>query len=187
MTRLEPIVLERRPNLVGLGDVNSTVAAALVCSELLIQVGQVEAGRRSFERTMPEEINRPLSDHLADLLFRQSEDGDENLEREGVPRGKSTGWGNEERVLLTPPSPTWPGSGVGLRHSRGAPRCDKPAVTGARSPKSAIARLLAKPGAEDRVEIVLYPYSDPPTYQRIIHRTTKNPQAQTPSVKRKTS
>jgi UDP-N-acetylglucosamine 2-epimerase (non-hydrolysing) len=89
MTRLEPIVLERRPNLVGLGDVNSTVAAALVCSELLIQVvGQVEAGRRSFERTMPEEINRPLSDHLADLLFRRSEDGDENLEREGVPARK---------------------------------------------------------------------------------------------------
>jgi UDP-N-acetylglucosamine 2-epimerase (non-hydrolysing) len=86
MTRFEPIVLERKPDLVLVyGDVNSTIAAALVCSKLLIQVGHVEAGLRSFDRGMPEEINRLLTDRLADLLFTPSEDGDKNLEREGVP------------------------------------------------------------------------------------------------------
>src|ERR1700694_3020145 len=95
MTRFEPIILERRPDLVLVyGDVNSTVAAALVCSKLLIQVGHVEAGLRSFDRTMPEEINRLLTDQLADLLFTPSEDGDQNLEREGIPSGKVRRVGN---------------------------------------------------------------------------------------------
>src|SRR5713226_7413673 len=86
MTRFEPVVVERRPNLVLVyGDVNSTVATALVCSKLLIQVGHVEAGLRSFDRSMPEEINRLLTDQLSDLLFTPSEDGNRNLEREGIP------------------------------------------------------------------------------------------------------
>src|ERR1700674_5786543 len=86
MTRFEPIVLERKPDMVLVyGDVNSTVAAALVCSKLLIQVGHVEAGLRSFDRTMPEEINRLVTDQLADLLFTPSEDGDFNVQREGIP------------------------------------------------------------------------------------------------------
>jgi UDP-N-acetylglucosamine 2-epimerase (non-hydrolysing) len=89
MTRFEPIVLERKPDLVLVyGDVNSTVAAALVCSKLLIHVGHVEAGLRSRDRTMPEEINRLVTDQLADLLFTPSADGDENLDREGIPRNK---------------------------------------------------------------------------------------------------
>jgi len=89
MTRFEPIVVERKPDMVLVyGDVNSTVAAALVCSKLLIQVGHVEAGLRSRDRTMPEEINRLVTDQLADLLFTPSADGDENLEREGIPSGK---------------------------------------------------------------------------------------------------
>jgi UDP-N-acetylglucosamine 2-epimerase (non-hydrolysing) len=89
MTRFEPIVVERKPDMVLVyGDVNSTVAAALVCSKLLIQVGHVEAGLRSRDRTMPEEINRLVTDQLADLLFTPSADGDQNLEREGIPRGK---------------------------------------------------------------------------------------------------
>jgi UDP-N-acetylglucosamine 2-epimerase (non-hydrolysing) len=66
------------------GDVNSTVAAALVCSKLLIPVGHVEAGLRSFDRTMPEEINRIVTDRLSEHLFTPSEDGDANLLREGV-------------------------------------------------------------------------------------------------------
>lgn len=57
------------------GDVNSTVAAALVCAKLLIPVGHVEAGLRSFDRTMPEEFNRLLTDQIADLLFTPSADG----------------------------------------------------------------------------------------------------------------
>jgi UDP-N-acetylglucosamine 2-epimerase (non-hydrolysing) len=89
MTRFEPIVLERKPDMVLVyGDVNSTVAAALVCSKLLIQVGHVEAGLRSRDRAMPEEINRLVTDQLADILFTPSSDGDENLAREGVPSSK---------------------------------------------------------------------------------------------------
>ena len=95
MTRFEPVVLERKPDLVLVyGDVNSTVAAALVCSKLLIQVGHVEAGLRSFDRTMPEEINRLVTDQLAELLFTPSEDGNRNLEQEGIPPGKIHRVGN---------------------------------------------------------------------------------------------
>src|SRR5271167_3257723 len=79
MSRLEPVLIERRPDIVLVyGDVNSTVAAALVCSKLLIQVGHVEAGLRSFDRTMPEEINRIVTDRISDLLFTPSEDGNAN-------------------------------------------------------------------------------------------------------------
>jgi len=85
MTRIETVLLEKKPDRVLVyGDVNSTVAAAMVCAKLLIPVGHVEAGLRSFDRTMPEEINRLLTDQLADLLFTPSSDGDENLMREGV-------------------------------------------------------------------------------------------------------
>jgi UDP-N-acetylglucosamine 2-epimerase (non-hydrolysing) len=89
MMRLEEVVLREKPNLVLVyGDVNSTVAAALVCAKLLIPVGHVEAGLRSFDRTMPEEINRLLTDQIADLLFTPSPDGNENLLREGVAAEK---------------------------------------------------------------------------------------------------
>lgn len=85
MRRFEPVAVEARPDLVLVyGDVNSTVAAALVCAKLLIPVGHVEAGLRSFDRTMPEEINRILTDRLADLLFTPSADGNEHLLCEGV-------------------------------------------------------------------------------------------------------
>ena len=95
MKRFEPVVLERKPDLVLVyGDVNSTVAAALVCSKLRIRVGHVEAGLRSFDRTMPEEINRIVTDQLADLLFTPAEDGDINLQREGVPAEKIYRVGN---------------------------------------------------------------------------------------------
>jgi UDP-N-acetylglucosamine 2-epimerase (non-hydrolysing) len=83
--RFEPVLLERQPDLVLVyGDVNSTLAAALVCAKLEISVGHVEAGLRSFDRTMPEEINRLLTDQLSDLLFTPSEDANNNLTREGI-------------------------------------------------------------------------------------------------------
>ena len=86
MMRFEEVLLARRPDLVLVyGDVNSTVAAALVCAKLGVRVGHVEAGLRSFDRAMPEEINRLLTDQLADLLFTPSIDGDANLAREGIP------------------------------------------------------------------------------------------------------
>lgn len=87
MLRFEEIVIEERPDLVIVyGDVNSTVAAALVCSKLQFPVAHVEAGLRSFDRTMPEEINRLLTDQMAAFLFTPSEDADLNLLREGIPR-----------------------------------------------------------------------------------------------------
>jgi UDP-N-acetylglucosamine 2-epimerase (non-hydrolysing) len=89
MSRFEPVVLERQPDLVVVyGDVNSTVAAALVCSKLMVRVAHVEAGLRSFDRSMPEEINRLVTDQLSDLLFTPSEDGNYNLAREGIAPNK---------------------------------------------------------------------------------------------------
>lgn len=86
MERIEPVVLEKKPDWVLVyGDVNSTIAAALVCSKLGIRIAHVEAGLRSNDRTMPEEINRVLTDQLSDLLFTPSEDGNANLLREGIP------------------------------------------------------------------------------------------------------
>ncbi|HEY1271447.1 MAG TPA: UDP-N-acetylglucosamine 2-epimerase (non-hydrolyzing) [Terriglobales bacterium] len=85
MVRIEPALLDRKPDLVlAYGDVNSTMAASLVCSKLGIRVGHVEAGLRSHDRGMPEEINRLVTDQLSDLLFTPSADADENLLKEGI-------------------------------------------------------------------------------------------------------
>jgi UDP-N-acetylglucosamine 2-epimerase (non-hydrolysing) len=95
MSRFEPVLLQRKPDLVLVyGDVNSTLAASLVCAKLRIPVGHVEAGLRSFDRSMPEEINRLVTDQIADLLFTPSEDGDANLLREGVAAAKIYRVGN---------------------------------------------------------------------------------------------
>lgn len=85
MIRLEEYLLANRPDwVIVYGDVNSTAAAALVCSKLLMPLAHVEAGLRSGDRTMPEEVNRLVTDQLADLLFTPSPDGDDNLAREGI-------------------------------------------------------------------------------------------------------
>ena len=86
MERFEPVVLREQPDWVlVVGDVNSTLACALVCVKLGVKVAHVEAGLRSRDRTMPEEINRLLTDQIADLLFTPSADADENLRAEGIP------------------------------------------------------------------------------------------------------
>ena len=86
MIGFESVCLEEQPDLVVVvGDVNSTMAATLVAAKLLIPVAHVEAGLRSFDRTMPEEINRVVTDRLADVLLTPSADADENLRAEGVP------------------------------------------------------------------------------------------------------
>src|ERR1700704_1079149 len=86
MERFEPVVLQEKPDWVlVVGDVNSTLACALVCVKLGIKVAHVEAGLRSRDRTMPEEINRLLTDQIAELLLTPSADADENLRAEGIP------------------------------------------------------------------------------------------------------
>lgn len=86
MERFEPVVLQEQPDWVlVVGDVNSTLACALVCVKLGIKVAHVEAGLRSRDRSMPEEINRLLTDQISDLLFTPSQDADENLRAEGIP------------------------------------------------------------------------------------------------------
>jgi UDP-N-acetylglucosamine 2-epimerase (non-hydrolysing) len=95
MERLEPVVLEEKPAWVLVyGDVNSTAAAALVCAKIGVRVAHVEAGLRSGDRSMPEEINRLVTDRLADLLFTPSKDADENLRREGVDESRIVFVGN---------------------------------------------------------------------------------------------
>jgi UDP-N-acetylglucosamine 2-epimerase (non-hydrolysing) len=87
LKRVEPVLIERQPDLVlVVGDVNSTIAVSLAAVKLGISVAHVEAGLRSFDRTMPEEINRVLTDALADYLFVTEEDAIEHLLKEGRPR-----------------------------------------------------------------------------------------------------
>lgn len=89
MIAFEPVCLAEKPDwIIVVGDVNSTVACTLVAAKLGLKVAHLEAGLRSFDRTMPEEVNRIVTDSLADLLLTPSADGDENLRKEGVPDSK---------------------------------------------------------------------------------------------------
>ncbi|HOX56479.1 MAG TPA: UDP-N-acetylglucosamine 2-epimerase (non-hydrolyzing) [Candidatus Paceibacterota bacterium] len=89
MTGFEKVCEQEKPDwVVVVGDVNSTMACTLVCSKMGIRVAHVEAGLRSFDRSMPEEINRIVTDSLADLLLTPSPDADENLKREGIHDSK---------------------------------------------------------------------------------------------------
>jgi UDP-N-acetylglucosamine 2-epimerase (non-hydrolysing) len=117
----EPLVLQYQPDLVLVyGDVNSTMAAAIVCAKLLVPVGHVEAGLRSGDRSMPEEINRLITDQLSDLLFTPSPDGDENLEREGVDSTKIHRVGNvmiDTLVRLLPQAESRKPAGLPSRYA----------------------------------------------------------------------
>ena len=89
MKRIEPVLLDYKPQMVlVVGDVNSTIAAALTAVKLGIGVAHIEAGLRSFDMKMPEEINRKLTDAISDLLFVTEHSGIENLQHEGVPAEK---------------------------------------------------------------------------------------------------
>jgi UDP-N-acetylglucosamine 2-epimerase (non-hydrolysing) len=95
MLAFEPVVIAEKPDwVIVVGDVNSTVACALVASKLDVKVAHVEAGLRSFDRTMPEEINRIVTDSISDLLFTTEGSANENLRREGVPAEKVKFVGN---------------------------------------------------------------------------------------------
>lgn len=102
----EKIVEEKNPDLViVVGDVNSTIAATLAAVKLGVKVAHLEAGLRSFDRTMPEEINRILTDSIADYLWTPSPDADANLIREGIDSEKISMVGNimiDSLVMMTP-------------------------------------------------------------------------------------
>jgi UDP-N-acetylglucosamine 2-epimerase (non-hydrolysing) len=86
MERLEPVLAEERPDLVMVpGDVNSTMAAALTAAKMQVPIAHIESGLRSFDRTMPEELNRLLTDHLSAHLFTHSPEANDNLHAEGIP------------------------------------------------------------------------------------------------------
>ncbi len=88
MLALEPVLIQDRPDwILVAGDVNSTAAAALTAAKLGIRIGHVESGLRSFDKTMPEELNRVIADHLADALFTHSPEAGDNLAREGIASG----------------------------------------------------------------------------------------------------
>ncbi|MBN1472862.1 MAG: UDP-N-acetylglucosamine 2-epimerase (non-hydrolyzing) [Syntrophaceae bacterium] len=95
MQKFEAVLMDYKPDWILVpGDVNSTIACALVASKLGVKIAHVEAGLRSFDRTMPEEINRVLTDQISDLLLTPSKDADENLMREGVAPAKIRFVGN---------------------------------------------------------------------------------------------
>jgi UDP-N-acetylglucosamine 2-epimerase (non-hydrolysing) len=95
MIELEKVLFAQKPDLVlVVGDVNSTLAAALAAVKLHIPVAHVEAGLRSYDQTMPEEINRLLTDHISDYLFTTSKYDDDNLRKEGIPEDKIYRVGN---------------------------------------------------------------------------------------------
>jgi len=169
--RFEPVVQEYQPDWVFVvGDVNSTLGCSLVCSKLGVQVAHVEAGLRSFDRTMPEEINRLLTDQIADLLFTPSQDGDKNLVREGIPEGKICFVGNvmiDTLVLLLPKTEArWDD----LRRQYGLDRyvlvtLHRPSNVDEEAPLREIMAALSEIGTEIPV---LFPVH-PRTRQRITH------------------
>lgn len=92
---IEPVLKERQPDwVIVVGDVNSTLACALAAAQMHIRVAHVEAGLRSFDRMMPEEINRVLTDHVSDLLFTTEASANRNLANEGIPEEKVRFVGN---------------------------------------------------------------------------------------------
>lgn len=116
MTRLEQVCEGVKPDwVVVFGDVNSTLAAALACVKLGIRVAHVEAGLRSFDRSMPEEINRIVTDSLADLHLTPSSDANENLRREGIPEQKIVMVGNIMIDALCLQLPSARSSRIGVR------------------------------------------------------------------------
>ncbi len=126
MLKLEPILREKRADLLlVVGDVNSTLAAALVAAKLQVPLAHVEAGLRSNDRSMPEEINRLVTDRLSDMLLTTEENAFANLVREGIDRARITFVGNvmiDTLVGLPSPGRAREGNAQGCRDRPGPPR-----------------------------------------------------------------
>jgi len=139
MTALEPALMELQPDLVlVVGDVNSTLAAALVAAKARIPLAHVEAGLRSFDRSMPEEINRVVTDVLADYLFVTERSGVENLRREGIPEERIHFVGNVMIDTL-------------LRNRERADTLEMPSRVGVRAGEYALATLHRPSNVDDPV------------------------------------
>jgi len=167
MTRLEPVVVDTKPDVVLVyGDVNSTVATSLVCAKLGVRLGHVEAGLRSFDRTMPEEINRLITDQLADLLFTPSVDGDDNLRNEGIAREKIFRVGNvmiDSLIRLLPATQNGNGNGNGMPKRYALVTLHRPANV---DDSATLTRILESLLEVNRDLAVVFP-AHPRTKQRI--------------------
>lgn len=123
MSAFEPVLLEYNPDwVIVVGDVNSTVACALTAAKLRFRVAHVEAGLRSFDRSMPEEINRIVTDHISDLLFTTEQSGNWNLSQEGISAEKVSFVGNTMIDTLVSLLPRARASGTALREQLGLAR-----------------------------------------------------------------
>lgn len=113
MMALEPILAEIKPDVVVVvGDVNSTLVGALVSVRLKLKLAHIESGLRSFVKSMPEEQNRIVVDHLADFLFTHSDEADENLKLEGIPAERIFNVGNIVIDTLIQTRPRWQESSI---------------------------------------------------------------------------
>jgi UDP-N-acetylglucosamine 2-epimerase (non-hydrolysing) len=154
MVAYDKAIRDRRPAwIVVVGDVNSTLACALVGAKLLIPVAHLEAGLRSRDRTMPEEINRIVTDAVADLLWTPSPDGDENLRAEGVPESRIERVGNimiDSYELQRPQiAARHAAKGFGLApRSYGVVTLHRPANVDEKAPLSRLADALVTIGAK---------------------------------------
>jgi UDP-N-acetylglucosamine 2-epimerase (non-hydrolysing) len=138
MLRFEPVLDRRRPQwVIVYGDVNSTVACALVAAKKGVRIAHVEAGLRSRDWSMPEEINRVLTDRLGDLLLTPSRDANENLRAEGIPDGRIRFVGN---VMV----------GTLLRLIDRARRLEMPAALGVERGRYAFVTLHRPSNVDDR-------------------------------------
>lgn len=157
MLSFEPVLTDLQPDwVVVVGDVNSTLACALTAAKLGIRVAHVEAGLRSFDRTMPEEINRILTDQISDLLFTTEPSGNENLQREGIPQERIRFVGNvmiDSLTRLLPQARRRPIlQELGLRQRNGHPRSLKKERIA--SPPGFVLVTLHRPCNVDRVPVL---------------------------------
>jgi len=158
MTALESVFLEQRPDLVMVyGDVNSTLAAALVAAKLGIRCAHVEAGLRSFDWTMPEEVNRVVTDRLSDLLFATSADALIHLAREGVDPDRMHFTGNPMIDTLVRLRDRFDGSRVvaelGLPPTYAVATMHRPGNVD--DPETLARMVAALRGVGDRIDLVL--------------------------------
>jgi UDP-N-acetylglucosamine 2-epimerase (non-hydrolysing) len=177
MMAFEKVCQEHRPSLVVVsGDVNSTLAAALVAAKMHIPVAHVEAGLRSYDREMPEEINRVLTDHLSDLLFTTEQAGDDNLRKEGINGDKIHFVGNcmvdtllqhvEKAVALAP----WEAYGLRPEHYAVLTLHRPSNVDG----RATLAELMATIGSVSRHLPIVFPVH-PRTQSRMVEWDIRTP------------